>query len=559
VLLNDNSIFCDVVDRIAELLFAIFQFVGICKYKRIKGVLVMTLHNRFLLICGFFVLVLSTHAKAIDFPLPKGNYESAKMPMHLVYPRPDTETQSHARHRWAHSSMKYEIPIGVQGGAWPFKYELIDAPLGATIGNLYGDSNYGVVSWQPPGSGTFTFRVRITDQELNNVDASWQVTVNDSQFVFIQDGHTGPKNGTFQEPLEDVVDWYKNNRTDNTYLNKIVVFRRGDYTLVGSPENNNNIVLTASAKTPSLIGFPGETPVINASQAKIMTDNGSLKDIFVAGIRWESSRQDVNNAHFFWAVGDVSRATWWNNYFYDHGPGLVGNDNTAAVFISSKKSLKNNILYKGNTHENFTNNTSNGAYLDIYYTSYLLIEENIAKNSNPSYGFWAKGTTAFVSIRANEAYDNVYGMQIVVGYGTESPELSHDHEVCWNRIRIPAGKTGTAILLWAVSRAYEGSTFNSYIYRNTFVNGSSWIRFRGNEDYETSGNVVVSNNLNRWDTSIMTATSPNIVGSESAGITDQSGLLIGQYRQNYLGRVGFEVSDLNVVKIPKNPDQLIVQ
>ena len=53
---------------------------------------------------------------AIEFPLPETNFEPAKMAMHLVYPRPDTETQVHARHRWAHPAMRYEIPVGVQGG-----------------------------------------------------------------------------------------------------------------------------------------------------------------------------------------------------------------------------------------------------------------------------------------------------------------------------------------------------------------------------------------------------------------------------------------------------------
>ena len=319
--------------------------------------------------------------------------------------------------------------MAYRGGAWPFKYELIEAPSGAAIGSLYGDNNYGVVTWTPPSSGTHTFKVRITDQELNTIDATWQTTVDANKFIFIQDGWAGEKTGTIDKPLEDLSDWYKGDQNDDTYHNKIVVIRGGAYTMIGSSASNNNVRLDASSKTQSIIGFPDETPVVNCSNAKIFGDSGGSNDLFIAGIRFEHSRQDVNNAHFFWMVGDVNRATWWNNYFYDHGPGAVGNDNTTAVFISNTDKPKQNVLYKHNTHDEFRNSGGNGSYIDIYGTSYVLIEENTAKNSTTDNGFWMKGTTAFVTVRANQAWDNVSGGQMTIGYGSESVSLTHDHEV----------------------------------------------------------------------------------------------------------------------------------
>jgi len=511
------------------------------------------------LIFGLFFGTSNT-AFSLEFPLPASNFVKAKMPMHLVYPRPDNETQSHARHRWAHPSMKFEIPIGVQGGAWPFKYEIIEGPVGAVIGEYYGDTDYGSISWTPTdASGTHAFKVRITDQELNTVEANWNVSIDSNQFIFIQDGYTGNKVGTISEPLEDVVDWYKSDRNDKTYHNKIIVFRSGNYSLLGAASDNYNIRLNANSKTPSLIGYPNETARVNASNAKILTDNGSLKDLFIAGIRWESSRQDVNNAHFFWAVGDVTRSTWWNNYFYDHGPGIKGTDNTTAVFVSSTDVHKRNILYKNNIHDNFHNTGSNGSYVDMYYSSYVLIEGNSAKNSGNSYGFWAKGTTSFVSIRANEAVNNITNGGVTVGYGSESPEVPFNHEVCWNRISFPRNNSAPTTLKWAMSNSYGGNTYNSFIYRNTFVNGSAMVRFKGNENYEVDANVVVSNNLNRWDTDIMTEANPSITGDENAEITDQTGKLVGNYRQNYLGKMGFEISDVEIVKVPKLPENSNVQ
>lgn len=499
------------------------------------------------------LLILSSQTKALEFPLPESNFIPARMPMYLVYPRPDSETQSHARHRWAHPSMNYQIPVGIQGGAWPFKYELIDAPAGATIGTMHGDDNYGVISWQAPATGEFDFKVRITDQELSTIEANWKVTVDASQFVFIQDGYTGTKTGTISQPLESFSDWYKGSSEDSTYHNKIAVFREGNYTMLGATGDNNNVRLKSNSKTPSLIGYPGETPIFDASQSKMFSDQSSLNDIFIAGIRFEHSRQDVNNAHFFWAVGNVNRATWWNNYFFDHGPGEVGNDNTTAIFISSHNNIKEHILYKGNVHDDFHNNTTNGSYIDIYAASYVLIEENVAKNSSATYGFWMKNTTEFVTVRANDIYENISGRGIAIGYGTLAIDVPHDHEVCWNRV---VTVSGPGTILWAGNGGHRGNTYNSYIYRNTFVNGAARIRFEGNENYETDGNVIEGGAVELWDTSIMTTLRANLIGS---GLTDDTGRLTGTSRQNSLGQVGYEVSDLNGTTIPKEPTEVIVQ
>jgi hypothetical protein len=446
------------------------------------------------------LLFLSLSASAVDFPLPDTNFVPAKMPMEIVYPRPDNETQNHSRHRWAHPSMPYEIPIGAQGGSWPFKYELMTGPTGATIGEYYGDANYGVLSWMPSATnGTETFNVKITDQELNVINATWVVTIDSSQFIFVQDGYGGTKLGTIDQPLESWEDWYKSDSDDNSFANKIIVFRGGAYSIVGDPADTGNAEINTGVKSPSIIGYPGELPVIDCSSAKIFTRGGAnVRDIYVADIRWENGRQDVNNAHFFWATNKLTE---------------------------------------------IRNSGYNGSYVEAYGLSYWLVEENIVKNSDSNAGFFGKQTVSFATTRANEAFDNVNGEQIGFGYNTPTGMgVPHDHEVCWNRVRLPQNNKAVLGFQWSHNIAYLGQSYNSYIYRNTFVNGSSWVRFKGTENFETDGNVIVSNFSSRWDTSIMNSLIPNIVGNESAGITDQTGSLIGQYRLDYLGVAGHEVS-----------------
>ncbi|MDH5407603.1 MAG: hypothetical protein OEY00_03230, partial [Gammaproteobacteria bacterium] len=390
----------------------------------------------------------------------------------------------------------------------------------------------------------YTFEVKITDQELNTVTASWQVVIDASKFLFIQDGYAGTKVGTIDQPLEDIADWYKGDRTDTTYHNRIVVFRGGNYNLIGDPRNGNNIRLDTATKTASLIGYPGETPIIDCSKAKILTDDG-LDDIFVADIRWENGRQDVPNAHFFWAIGDINRATWWRNHFHNLGPGLVGTDNTMPVFVSATSSLKENILYKENNHTQINNIDYNGAYFEAYFSNYVLIEQNIASDSATESGFYAKGTRAYVSIRANTAINNVRGVQLDVGNGTEAGVgiIPHDHEICWNNVRAPLDNA----LMMSASNDYAGIFYSTHLYRNTIVADTAWVRFLGAENYKVDGNVVITNDmyspLSRWNTSIMDSDYvSNLTSDGTEQFVDVEGKLQGEFRTLYLGTHGHEVA-----------------
>jgi hypothetical protein len=466
----------------------------------------------------------------------EGYFLKAKMPMHLVYPRPDAETKIHARHRWAHPKMSYEIPIGVQGGAWPFKYKLLKAPSGAKIGSIYGDENYGSITWTPTAvTGTEEFVVRITDQELNTVDAIWQVTIDSSKFVFVKAGATGSKSGTIDDPLGSIADWYKAPK-DGTYLNKIIVFRGGDYRLVGDSAEKNNLRLLKDYKTPSLIGFPGEEPIFDASTTKVMVSD--LSDIFIAGITWKNARDDVSDAHFLWLTGDVSRVTFWRNHFKDMEHGLVGTDNTGPVFISSTPIVKEYVLYKENNHTGIRNKGYNGHYFDVYRARYVLVEQNNASNSSSGNGFWMKATVEFVTVRANNAYDNVSGSQITFGYGIEAIDIPNNHEICWNRVEVPLDQDGPAILVVG-SNSNQGKTYNTYLYRNTIVNGYSVIRFMGKTPFETDANIIVSKVLSYWDTKSITTGRPNKLSVPNEIEISQLGVV---YKGEGFSKVGADVA-----------------
>lgn len=472
----------------------------------------------------------------VPFPLASGEFIPAQMAMHTVYPQPDVDTHTDARHRWIHTDFDYEIPIGVQGGSWPFYYEIITAPAGATIGNYYTDANYGVLQLDPSAlSGSQSFTIRVTDQEASTVDISWTATVDNTKFVFIQDGYAGTQVGTISQPLEDFDDYYLGDWSDSTYAGRIVVFRGGNYALAGDVTNaNGNVNLSQNTKSRSFIGFPGEAPIVSCTTAKVITgSDAAAEDFYVAGVEWANARNDVSNAHFFFMTEDASRSTFWSNTFNGIDYGTTGNDNTGPIFFASSVVDKEDIFIKSNTFENVSNSaSSNGHYIDIYTSSYVLVESNTAQNSDSGYGFWMKGTISFVTMRDNVAVDNVSGNQFVIGYGTEAGQLTHDHEVCWNRFSVNGD-----MFLWAMSDAYEGTHYNSYLFRNTF-DGDGIMRFEGAEPYESTDNVVVSDD-NRYFGSDVTSVG-DAAYATTDGALDANALLTGTARTTHLGTAGYE-------------------
>ncbi len=481
-----------------------------------------------------------------QWPPRAGYFIPQKMPLNVIYPRPDAETPAHARHRWAHSQMRYEIPIGVQGGAWPFKYEIISAPAWLSIGQYYGDTNYGVLSGTPNSTGTFNVVVRVTAADnVNTIDVMFTVQSDianpatvDAQFVFVQAGYAGTKVGTISQPLATIVDWYKNSDTDATYHNKIIVFRQGVYIATGDSNrapivgNDTNIYLHESYKTPSLIGFPDEIAEWDMSAAKIVETTG-VNDIFIANLTFKNPWTAPDNAHFIWLAGYSNRTTFFDCTFKDFTKGVVGDDNNAPIFSGSLGGtlMKNYLLLKRCTFDNIENPSSNGSYIDYYRVDNYLWEDNIAKNSNTTYGFWGKCTRAFGTIRNNTAIDNVTGKQISMflgagaSYGGGAP--ASNLEVCYNNISIPVDQNIDALNV-VDSVYFSGVYFNVFVYRNSVYGGKTLCPLvAGLEPVETDGNVIATSDTSRWVVADQVTTVSNYVTSAAASIANPDGTLKG--------------------------------
>jgi hypothetical protein len=473
--------------------------------------------------------------------LASGHWIPKKMPMHVVYPRPDSETQAHARHRNFHSSFRYEIPIGVQGGAYPFLYQLIEGPPGAYVGQTFLETEYGVLTWTPSGQTTSQrFTIQVVDQDGDKVTITWVAAYNNGAFVFIDGSVVSAGDGSFASPLKTFADWYKNNQNDATYLNKIAVFRgTGTYTLTGDT-SNGNVFLNATAKTPTVIGDPDAIATLDCGTGKFYTA-ARVDDMYFAHLKFVNARNDILNPHYFWLTSNPYRASFFKCDFSDisHGTAEYGSgDNPAPIFMSGGEA--DYFLEKRNVYHDFENNGSgNGGYCIVYRFNYVLFEDSIAYNTDTGAGWHAKGTVSKMTMRNITAVNNVIGCQIRIGFGAESGRVPSDHEMCYNNISVP---WASDLCMGAVgSNYYAGVSGQVWVYRNTFLGASSWIRYPGVNDHKVDANIVVTNNLPRWELDSMQTEIANVVTTDPANLVDDTtGNLIGA-GLTYLYTKGHEV------------------
>ncbi|MBN1673198.1 MAG: hypothetical protein JXR37_19290 [Kiritimatiellae bacterium] len=481
-------------------------------------------------------LLLTTTAIA-DWKLPADHYVPAKMPPVIVYPRPDTETANWARHRKAYPGLRYEIPIGVQGGAWPFKYELVRNPSGMAIGQTYGDPNYGVVVWDDPAPGTHTVEARITDQDDTVTNVAWEIVVATDGFVFLDAVNGDNANpGTLNQPLKDTSGVLKDSAADRTYAGHLLYVRSGHHILKGIPANSGNVRMEGDNKPLVWLNYPGETPVFDCSGAKFFLA-GNNHDLFFAGIRLEHGRQDVGNAHYFWVCQHQQRMTLWRNTFYDLGPGTAGTDNTSCFFRNNSGSEERYYAIIGNTYDTLAYAGNGVSCFDFYNVTYAIIEHNVLKNLSSRWALWNKYGGRYVTMRANTGLENNAPGGSLLCFANASSGIDMDYvEACWNNFR-----AGTRCIEFDVSG--QGSATHWWCYRNTLQGHSRQILTGG-------GPVLWEQNVSVGGLSGGLDNGDNLIGDPADGMVDSAGRLQGTYRTQYLGRRGHEVRGNTADTVP---------
>jgi hypothetical protein len=493
-----------------------------------------------------------------SWQLADGHWVAARMPMVTVHPH--SAAGSDAQFRWAHPSMEYRQPIGVQGGAWPFYYELVAAPAGATIGNFLAwnastssydvPEDYGVVRWTPT-SGTKSFTVRVTDQGGATLTITWDVVVDATKFVFVSGSAAGGGTGSITSPFTWVECFGTLESTSNN-PGKIAVMRGGTIICTGFSDTNNpgTLNLSGTKKPKSWLAYPGEAPVLDFNYSTKVLFNGSgdstghMSDCSFIGLRFRNSWQNVNNAHYFWATDRCHRALWWRNYFETIECGLVGNDNPACIFLNGagRPNPREHVAIIQNTFDGMGVGGGNGvASVDSYNCRYSLWEHNTLKNMRSSYGHWQKGEHQFCTVRHETAVENITAdkmfMFTVATEGATGMD-SHSNEFCFN-----TGVSDTGVIYSFGYTQNTSGRYDIWSYRNSMrgnlLNGLSSSVPQQVALYDVTTDTDVDNSL-------AIATWPGTYGNTNlllaVSAIDANGKLTGASRALYLGTHGSEIA-----------------
>lgn len=446
--------------------------------------------------------------------LATGHYQPAYIAPVIVHPRPDNDTGSLAtgnpnsweRARLAPDGIPWRIPITVYGGAWPFEYKLLSGPAGMSIGQHYGDVDYGFLSWANPVIGTYTIVMQITTQDFGRTagsadpvgqyTVSWTLVIADhtdvTKFVWL-DASAGSdaNNGAFATPWRTLAGF-----AAASTLGKQFLFRAGTYAM-----NALSAILDCTGRAKVFIGYPGASVTIDYSgvwsgtNIWILMNSGSgagsggcsSSNITYSGSpsNWATinAGQNFDQFHLF-HYGD--RALYYENTF----TGLNGFNtnggwsNWQGIFPAASSSMHNYFSNVKNVFANMSNMQSGGASIS-YSMRCAVLEGNTVtgfnNGKNIQQGIITKGHNSLVSMRQNTVWvqggtlaSPVQGITTggcihYQGNDGGSGDNPNQNESCWNltfNVPGPNGGVSPAALVYGDA---SFAPWVGYEYRNTAV------------------------------------------------------------------------------------------
>lgn len=478
--------------------------------------------------------------------LAEGHWIPAKMPMVIIAPRPDSETNSWARHRKQYPGLLYEFPVGVQGGAYPFFFE-VDGPAGMTISSDWNDmTTYGILLWDNAIPGTHPITLTVTDHDDNVEQVSWNLVVTTDGHVFVDPNVETSGDGSIGSPIKLFSEVMGATRGANTHSGKTMYLRGGTHVVLG-PEPGGNLQLEQSNKPHVWLGYPGEAVTLDAAAAVTLIGSG-VHDLFVGGVGMANSRADVGNSRFFFATqSNVGhRFTFYNIDFTNAIRGTSGNDNPACVTAFNPGTLRGYWQIRGCTNDDYT-----APICDLYSVSYAVIEGNVAgskkgtSNQSPSQNIFLKSDIQYTSVRRNiDTEGNNYEHGAILSFNGGTANGYDMVEVCYNTVRTTNLSGSTRALSWAYASATQANDNpRHFFYRNTCIGKAQGL---GTRTYTLTfeNNILIHAETPFLQSSTDTATiigQNNLYGRVADGILDGSYKLQNSFIEGYFGTHGAEI------------------
>jgi len=486
-----------------------------------------------------------------DFQLAAGHFLPAKMPPLIIHPRPSAELTTNSRAAYAYPGIKYRLPIGVRGGSYPFKFEITARSgtadvSGATIGNTLVISNdelipaddYGVIEWTPlagDNGKTYSFTVRVTDQEGTTDTVTFNGNVDSSKFIFTDPAATGGGTGAIGSPFT----WAETFGTDEGVINagKFVYFREGVHVFDGHASSNDNISISGGSDKPvAFLGYPNETPEIDFSQVAGHFNTFGVDDFYIENIECRDNNDLDSVGSFFRMFNGGDRQVIFNNIWKNQTPAQSTSNNPACVYWSGNRGqytfVSQNEL-KGSMQ----------AFLQVYWRDDFVIERTTttgltvdAADGSNSGLIYLKQYNERGSVRNNDLIGITWSAgQAAFAIGTSLAQI--DIEVCYNKFEHPTGGlNGEAAIYFVGGSDSAPDTYEDiWFYRNN-ISGRIDLASDMISPFVWENNVLDAANVPSQAT-----TKTN--NSESvADAFDPTVSITGATRSTYLGVRGAEVA-----------------
>ena len=356
-----------------------------------------------------------------------GHWVPANQTLQLIYPLIDSVTSANSRHRWAYfdgtNVIQYQIPIVALGGSYPYVFTLDSAStaLGMTIGQGFGSTNYGVLTWSPSGSVSgHTVTVTITDQQLNSVQAVFTISTSSaiSHFVFLDalSGSDTSGSGTFGSPWQTLQKAFGATYQAKgvlgagaiCYLKPTATYPTAGVKYTDSTDINASpwFEMNTTTKPVALIGLGGQAVLDWTSGVFALALGDNAQDFFIASLNPTGVSTSVPNAKFVTIVGGGQvRFTSFNTIWTNSGYGGSGTDVSAPYTAPDLggSNFRSNIAIVGFSETNRQSGQPGNNYCGhTFYSSQNWVSDGFTINM-PSGSFdsvcYAKGTNQNYEMR----------------------------------------------------------------------------------------------------------------------------------------------------------------
>jgi hypothetical protein len=445
--------------------------------------------------------------------------------------------------------MLYQIPIGVTGGAWPYRYEKTTGPawldiihenltFNAGTGTYSPEFGYGVLSGTAPASpsGPDTVTVRVTDMLGSFVDVTFSVTVATTNFVHIDqtNGSDITGNGSLANPFQTV---HHVNITAPA-VDKIVVVHGSSYTMPAHSVVGTDGWWYLQTGTPSAyISSAGQTIDVDCSNTRRAINPGGKTDVFASGFNFINCglNDPPPNVRVVHATSPVTRSTWWNLHCTSPVGGTVMTDNPGFFVLFHPGGAGHQYPYFVDCTATDLPDASNGSDMYICFSMRnVLFERNTTTRGLGVNVVHLKDSTQRGTFRAITLIDCVPS-QTNIGVGFQDTTPTYDIEVCYCSINTDAGRGAIGANNNFHDHAWLPQA-NVHFYRNS-VKGSIENGL-GTLGYPE---LYVRSNAYMAKAGVFTADEDNLF---TAGVNpfDANMRLTGAYRTTYLGLAGAEIT-----------------